>query len=155
MPLTSLTRPVLRYFGGKWRLAPWLVSLFPPHRVYVEPYGGGASVLLRKPRSRVEVYSELDGRVVNVFRVLRNPRTAGRLKRALELTPFARAEFELAHEDCPECPVEDARRTIIRAFMGFGADSVCNPDRSTGFRAKSNGSNWTPALEKVCDEEGI
>lgn len=39
--MTAPTRPVLRYHGGKWRLAPRLVALMPRHRVYVEPFGGG------------------------------------------------------------------------------------------------------------------
>ena len=34
-------RPIVRYHGGKWLLAPWIISYFPAHRVYVEPYGGG------------------------------------------------------------------------------------------------------------------
>lgn len=33
------SRPLLRWHGGKWKLAPWIVSQFPPHRVYVEPFG--------------------------------------------------------------------------------------------------------------------
>lgn len=39
--LSDVTRPLVRWFGGKWRLAPWIVAHFPPHRVYVESFGGG------------------------------------------------------------------------------------------------------------------
>lgn len=135
-------RPILRYHGGKWLLAPWIVSVFPPHRVYVEPYGGAASVLLRKPRSYAEVYNDLDGEVVNLFRVARDN---GRdLIHRLALTPFSRDEFTDSYAPT-EDPIEQARRTVARAFMGFGSAAACGA--KTGFRANSNRSGTTPARD--------
>lgn len=129
--MSAPTRPVLRYHGGKWRLAPWIIGHFPAHRCYVEPYGGGAAVLLRKPASDVEVYNDLDEDVVTLFRVLRSPSASCALVRALRLTPFARAEFDAAHVPA-EDDVERARRLLVRSFMGFGS-SVWN-GHATGFR---------------------
>lgn len=91
-------RPVLRWHGGKWLLAPWIISHFPPHRVYVEPFGGAGSVLLRKPRSYAEIYNDLDDDVVSMFRVLRSER-AGELVANIIHTPFARSEFEAAYRE--------------------------------------------------------
>lgn len=137
----SIERPILRYFGGKWRIAPWIIGHFPPHRIYCEAFGGGASVLLQKARAYGEIYNDLDGEVVNVFRVLQ--RHHRRFKRLLEATPFSRSEFDLSVRKVRE-PVERARRTIIRSFMGFGSDSVTR-GYTTGFRSNSNRSGTTPA----------
>ena len=91
------TRPVLRWHGGKWLLAPWIIGHFSEHRVYVEPFGGAGSVLMRKPRCYAEVWNDLDGEVVNLFRVLRSAR-AQELVDVIRLTPFARDEFVAAYE---------------------------------------------------------
>lgn len=136
--MTDVTRPVLRYHGGKFRLAPWIVGFFPKHQVYVEPYGGAASVLLQKPRARAEVYNDVADEIVNVFRVLRDPGQAARLARLVELTPFARAEFDLSYEPSDD-PVERARRTVIRSFMGHGSGAVYTK-HATGFRTGVRGS---------------
>ena len=139
----SPSRPALRYLGGKWRLAPRIISYFPPHRIYVEPFGGAASVLLRKPRSYAEVYNDLDGDVVNLFEVLRDPDAAGRLIRAVALTPFARAEFTAAYTPVNE-PIERARRLVVRSFMGHGP-TASNISSATGFRADAFRNHTTPA----------
>jgi len=133
-------RPVVRYHGGKWMLAPWIIEHLPPHRTYVEPFGGGGSVLLRKARSYTEVYNDLDGEIVNVFRMVRD--RGDELAAVLELTPFARAEFELSYEPS-EDPLEQARRTVVRAFQGFGSCSTSG--EKTGFRANSHRRGTTPA----------
>lgn len=141
------SRPILRYHGGKWKLAPWIIGHFPPHRVYVEPFGGGGSVLMRKPRAYAEVYNDAWRDVVEVFACMRNPVDAAELERQIRLTPFAREEFELAYERSDNL-VERVRRTIIRSFMGHGSESA-RIDGTTGFRANSNKSGTTPAHDWV------
>lgn len=135
------TRPVLRWHGGKWMLAPWIISHFPPHRVYTEAFGGAASVLLRKPRAYAEVYNDLDGEVVNLFRVLQNPTSRRRLHDLLRVTPFARAEFLICRQPTKNA-IERARRLIMRSGMGFGSNSH-NIALSTGFRVsvRKTGAN--------------
>lgn len=148
--MSTPTRPVLRWHGGKWVLAPWIIEHFPKHRVYVEPFGGAGSVLMRKPRAYAEIWNDLDGEVVNIFRVLRSSE-AHRLVNALRLTPFSRSEFDQAYEVSDD-PVERARRLVIRSFMGFGSNGH---NRVTGFRANSNRSGTTPARDWVNYPESL
>jgi DNA adenine methylase len=115
MSAEPITRPALRWFGGKWRLAPWIIAHFPLHDVYCEPYGGAASVLLRKPPSKIEAYNDLMGRVVNFFTVLRDQPDA--LIRLIDLTPYAHTEYLRAREQSDD-PVEDARRFYVCAGQG-------------------------------------
>lgn len=145
-------RPLIRYHGGKWILAPWILSHFPSHRIYVEPFGGAASVLLRKSRSYAEIYNDLDKEVVNLFQIVRD--RGDELKEKLYHTPFSRDEYLMAWHPSDDT-LEQARRTVIRAFMGFGSAAVTKQRMgkkqsrgglaTTGFRSNSNRSGTTPA----------
>ena len=147
LPTKTPTRPVLRYHGGKWKLAKWLLSHFPEHKVYTEVFGGAGSVLMRKQRSYAEVYNDRWDIVTNVFQVLRDKESAAELERQIRLTPFSRKEFDQCGDieiAAVKCPIERARRTIFRSFAGFGS-AATNAKRSTGFRSNSNRSGTTPA----------
>lgn len=107
----SIKHPAIRYHGGKFRLAPWIIEQMPDHVCYVEPFGGAAGVLLQKPRSYAEVYNDLDSEVVNLFRVLRDPELNQRLqgviienRDALAVMRSHDAETTLHYIDPPYMP---------------------------------------------------
>lgn len=131
----KITRPVMRYHGAKFRIAKWVMGFFPSHRIYVEPFGGAAGILLQKPRSESEVYNDIDGDVSNVFSVLQDPSKSKRLHELLIVTPYSRREFETAYYEESTDSVERARRTLIRAGMGFGSAGATKG--KTGFRIDS------------------
>jgi len=100
---------------------------------------------MRKPRTQGEIINDLDGDVVNVFRVLRDPISAKELERIIRLTPFAYEEYKHAYDPCDD-PIERARTTIFRSFATIGADGVSR--RNSGFRGlKNNDTSVTAAQE--------
>jgi DNA adenine methylase len=102
------------WYGGKFSHLDWLLPLLLPCRHYCEPFAGSAAVLLNRPPALVETYNDLDGEVVNFFRVLRDEPDV--LARAIGLTPFSREEFALACTLDPNLPpLERARRFYVRA----------------------------------------
>lgn len=114
----TIKHPVLKYYGSKFRLAKWIISFFPVHRHYVEPFGGAANVLLVKEPSRLETYNDLNKQIVNFFRVLREK--PDELIHQINLTPWARSEYEYCLDEIEvENPIEMARRLFFRLWMSF------------------------------------
>lgn len=102
------------WYGGKFSHLDWLLPLLPDCHHYCEPFAGSGAVLLNREPSPVETFNDLDGEVVNFFRVLREQKEA--LIEAIGLTPFSREEFALACEIHPDLtPLERARRFYVRA----------------------------------------
>src|SRR5436853_3428866 len=117
-------RPPFAWFGGKGHLKNKLLPLIPKHEIYVEPFGGAASLLLAKEPSPVEVYNDLDSGLVNFFRVLRDSRRFRRLQLLSYLTPYSREEYDTALESWRDCNnvTDRAHRWWIVARMSFSGN---------------------------------
>lgn len=114
-PRNKKKRLAFGWYGGKFSHLDWLLPLLPPSRQYCEPFGGSAAVLLNRAPAEVETYNDLDGEVVNFFRVIRERKDE--LIEAIGLTPFSREEFAIACQP-PSPDVSDferARRFFVRA----------------------------------------
>ncbi len=149
-----MRRPVLRYHGSKFRLANWVISFFGPHDLYLEPFGGTGSVLIHKPRSRIEIFNDLNDDVVNLFRVLRDPLKSQMLELQLRLTPFARSEYHRCRgKEDGHTEIERARRLVVRSFQGHGGDSAF-AGRNSGFRISAtqnrcSSKDWVSYWEAI------
>lgn len=144
-----MIRSPLKYFGAKWRLVPWLLEHMPEHVCYVEPFGGSAALLLSKPRSRVEVYNDIDGAVVEFFATLRD--NGEELARLVELTPCSRVEHAKAFEDT-EDRMERVRRFLVRSWQtvgGYRRGGSGSWSYSMADTAQSQASRWATVPERL------
>ncbi|MFQ5735126.1 MAG: bifunctional DNA primase/polymerase, partial [Planctomycetaceae bacterium] len=131
--------------GGKHYLAGRIIDRFPPHRIYLEPFGGAGSVLLNKPPSEVEAYNDLDLRITRLFRVLRNDGEAFRER--LQLVPYSQVEFnDAATYPSNSSDAEKAVCDFIRwrqSFGGQGRSWSCTTTRARGGMAGDVNAWWT------------
>lgn len=120
----KLSRPALRYYGGGWNRAAWTVRHFPAHEVYCEPCFGSGAVLLHKPTAKLEVATDLDGRVINFFEVLRS--RPDELLAAIHLTPWHEGEYRRALITAAD-PLEDARRFFLTCWASVKGGPASGP----------------------------
>lgn len=143
---TAITKTHMPYYGGKWLLAPWIISHFPPHRTYVEVCGGSAAVLIQKEPSALEIYNDLDNRVVDVFRAIRDE--PEELRRLLLLTPWSREEHNRCRERGDDW-LDNARRLIASLWMSI---SNTPHDKKSGWRSATHAdANFSLAVDNFRD----
>jgi DNA adenine methylase len=129
---------LIHYHGGKFRLADCIISFFPPHKLYVEPFGGAASVLLRKSVVQTEIYNDIDNRLFRVFNTIRNH--PAELAAVLAMTLYSKKDLHLCYlaDDYDKIDdIEFSRRFIV---MGHLAISSTSMNEMTGFRSHVNSS---------------
>jgi len=154
--MTQVARPRLPaffpYIGGKWRIAPKIIALFPVHTCYVEVFGGSGSVLFAKERSHMECLNDIDSEVVNFFRVMSDPELSEALQQRLLFTPYSRELFEeLVDMDPPTDPLEKAWRFYTIACQCFGGYRPANEGRE--FAGATRG-RWRRSLSKRHSQGG-
>lgn len=118
---------ILNYPGSKWSAADKIIDLFPPHKSYLEPFAGSLAVFFNKDKDVLETINDLDGRLVNLFKEMRdNPIELACL---VDTTLFSREEYDIS---CikSENNLEDARRMMVRLWFGIGGKTA----GKTGFR---------------------
>jgi DNA adenine methylase len=149
-------KPPFRYYGGKGRLASWIVAMMPPHRSYIEPFFGAGAVLFAKPPAKNELVNDLDGMVVNFYRILRDRHAD--LVEVLRHTPYARDEYNACKTGYLDTDVDDlerARRFFVNVNMSF----ACTTGTASGFSSSmKQGTNrartttyYVDRLHKIAD----
>lgn len=135
-----IIKPPFGYYGSKQRIASDIVRMLPPHNAWVEAFCGSAAVTLAKPPAPIEIINDMDDQVVNVFQQLRDNQEE--LCRAIELTPYARAEYmEARNHNANVTPLEKARQFLVATMMTVNG---ANGGKSSGFsfsQSYSRGGN--------------
>ncbi len=144
-------RAMLKYPGSKWSLAKWIISHFPEHHSYLEPFFGSGAVLFNKPRSNIETVNDLDGNVVNMFEWIRN--APERLAREIYYTPYSRQVYEDAFSTVPEDSLQKAVNFYVRLQMGHGfrtnGEKVGWKNDVQGRERAYAAKDWCELLEKI------
>lgn len=144
---------VLKYPGSKWSTAKWIISNFPEgyeKMTYCELFFGSGAVFFNKKRSVIETVNDLDGNVVNLFKVIReHPEELAKL---IEFTPWSRQEYKSSYEMTGKS-LEDARRFLIRSWQAIGFKS----SDITGWRSNikslnGNIAQWSERLPENIKE---
>ncbi|RED54777.1 DNA adenine methylase [Cohnella lupini] len=145
-----MTARILHYPGSKWSMAEWIISHMPLHTTYLEPFFGSGAVFFNKEPSMLETINDLDGDVVNLFRVIRDHQSE--LERMVHLTPYSRQEYLSSHQPAMD-DIERARRFLVRCWQSIRVKTgsisgwKCRGTPDDSYRIKQ----WNELPEKIAD----
>lgn len=148
----SVIKSPIKWFGGKTTLVNKLLPLVPEHKTYVEVFGGGASLMCAKEPSLVEVYNDLDSRLTNLFRVLRDPEQFTEFSRLVSLTLYSRQNWQEAVSAASDAdPVKRAWGFYVQCRQSFSGElkswSYVVSKSCSGMAEKC--SAWLSAIERL------
>lgn len=115
-----MSKPFIPWMGGKSRLADKILPLFPNHTCYVEPFAGAAALFFKKEPSKVEVLNDINGELVNLYRVLQHH--LEEFVRQFKWTIKSRQVFEWEKTKRPETltDIQRAARFFYLQKLAFG-----------------------------------
>lgn len=117
----NIYKSPISWYGGKYYMANRIIDLFPPHKKYVEGFGGAGHVLFKKPPSEIEIYNDLHEGLYLLFKLLRENNQE--LIQKIQLTPYSRKEFEQCKEWYNEInEIEKIRQFYVRTMQSVGGN---------------------------------
>ncbi|MBD9774238.1 DNA adenine methylase [Enterococcus faecalis] len=139
---------ILNYPGSKWRMSDLIISQMPKHKAYLEPFMGSLAVFLNKPRVTLETINDIDARLVNLFRVMRDD--PEKLQYLIYHTLYSREEFMKSNEISSD-PIEDARRMAVRLWFGVGGKTVTMPGfrKNISWNGPYTAYEWTDMYSRI------
>ena len=141
---------LLNYPGSKWKMAETIISLFPEHKNYLEPFAGSLAVFFNKEKDICETINDLDGRLINLYKQMREQ--PDKLAEAVALTPYSRQEQLLSYEITSN-ELEDARRMMVRLWFSIGGKTSHHSSfkRNTTWRGPYNTQSWKKVPEIILE----
>lgn len=146
----SKTRAPFPWLGGKGnpKIKNAILAALPPHTRYVEPFGGGASILIAKEPCEVEIYNDVNRGVVSFFRVIASKEYFGIFMARIREMPYSRELYEECLRTWPAIhdPVEQAARWYVVAQQSFGG--IFGNAWGTGVSTSPTG-RWRSSFENL------
>ncbi len=144
----KVMRRILNYPGSKWRMADIIVEQMPRHKAYLEPFMGSLAVFFNKDKAILETLNDLDGRLVNLFKVMRDE--PEKLQYLIYHTLYSREEFLKSNEISSD-PIEDARRMAVRLWFGVGGKTCAMPGfrKNISWNGPYTAYEWTDMFNRI------